>query len=276
MSADQPIRVFIGSGEASRLERKTLVHSLRKHTSRELEIIVFNGTHNALEREGCEPVLAGLPLDLKVRNEATEFGLYRFLIPELCDFSGRAIWLDSDMVCLSDIAELWDAPLDGCDFLAKPKAYDDDLGEGWGLSVMLIDCSRCRFDLKRIFADIDQQRFEVKDFTQMTAKFRSLHDYRIGAIPAGWNDFDFANDNTRLIHYTNLRTQPWKFPGHPFGDLWYRYFYEAIEANEITPADIEMTCMRGFCRQDVLRGNSAWASIARQFKDLLVKSISRS
>ncbi len=62
MPTPQPVRVFIGSGEASLLERKTLIHSLRKHTSRPLDLYVFNGTHNAIEHNDEPPVLANLPL----------------------------------------------------------------------------------------------------------------------------------------------------------------------------------------------------------------------
>ena len=43
------VKVFIGSGEASLLERKVAIYSLQKHTKRNLDIYVFNGTHNAFE-----------------------------------------------------------------------------------------------------------------------------------------------------------------------------------------------------------------------------------
>ena len=47
MSGDT-VRIFIGSGEASRLERKTLIHSIRKHTRRPLDLYVFNGLANGV------------------------------------------------------------------------------------------------------------------------------------------------------------------------------------------------------------------------------------
>jgi hypothetical protein len=55
-----PVRVFIGSGEVSRIERKVLIHSMRKHSRRELDIYVFNGTHNTIERNDDPPVEAAL------------------------------------------------------------------------------------------------------------------------------------------------------------------------------------------------------------------------
>jgi hypothetical protein len=58
MGNQDNIRIFIGSGEASLLERKTLIYSLHKHSQRNLDIYVYNGTHNAIEHNQEEPVLS--------------------------------------------------------------------------------------------------------------------------------------------------------------------------------------------------------------------------
>src|SRR5215470_9110064 len=116
MEDKDPIKIFIGSGEASLLERKTLIYSLHKHTKRDLDIYVFNGTHNSIEHNQETPVLAPLPLKLKYLNGITEFGLYRYLLPEICQYQGKAIYLDSDIVCLADIGDLWDSNLETIDF----------------------------------------------------------------------------------------------------------------------------------------------------------------
>ena len=82
MNNQENIKVFIGSGEASLLERKVAIYSLQKHTQRQLDIYVFNGTHNSIELNDQEPFLAPLSLKLKYHN-ITEFSLYRFLIPQI-------------------------------------------------------------------------------------------------------------------------------------------------------------------------------------------------
>lgn len=244
----EKVRVFIGSGEASRLERKTLIHSLRKNSQRELDIFVFNGTHNAVERNDDPPFDAGLPLHIKYRNY-TEFSNYRFLIPQLCGYEGRAIWLDSDMVCLADIGELFDTEMNGAQFLAKAEAYKG--GGHWALSVMLIDCAQCRFDTEGYFANMDKGLFANIDLHEMTPKFLAQHPFQIGQLDPQWNVFDVYDEQTKLIHYTDLRRQPWKFPGHPYGDLWYRYFQEARASGLITPSDIQITTGRAYARQDI-------------------------
>lgn len=251
MNNQTRVRVFIGSGEASLIECQTAIHSLRKHTKRDLDIYVFNGTHNAIRLNQGEPFLAPMSLRIKYQN-ITEFSLYRYLIPELCEYQGRAIYIDSDTVSLSDIGELFDAPMNGADFLAKPEAYGDQL---WGMSVLLIDCERSRFDLELIINEIEAGLYSMNDFSNMGPRFLAHHPYKIGQLDPAWNEFDRWDDKTKLIHYTNLDMQPWKYPNHPYGELWFNYFNEARAEGYVTPRDIELSMMRAYVRQDLLEGN---------------------
>ncbi len=254
MAADA-VKIFIGSGEQSLLERKVLIYSLRKHTQRDLDISVFNGTHNSVEKDGQPPLAAPLPLHLKYRN-LTEFSLYRYLIPELCSFQGRAIYLDSDMICLADNSALFDLAMEGCDFLAKREYAESDGEKMWGLSVMLIDCERSRFPLQNIFDEIDRGVFTYTEFSQMGKRFLAHHPYQIGELDPSWNVFDRVDSDTKIVHYTNLFTQPWKYYGHPHGELWFSYLHEALAAGYVTDADINLTIQRGFARPDLRQGNS--------------------
>ena len=85
-----------------------------------------------------------MPLKIKYQN-VTEFSLYRYLIPQICNYQGRAIYIDSDTVCLTDISELFETNLGENHFLAKRETTEE-----WGLSVMLIDCEKCRFKFREI------------------------------------------------------------------------------------------------------------------------------
>ncbi len=251
----EPIRIFIGSGEASLLERKVAIYSLQKHTKRNLDIYVFNGTHNAIELNDKQPFLAPLPLHIKYRN-TTEFSLYRYLIPQLCNYQGKAIYIDSDIICLTDIGELIDTSLNGNDFLAKADAYSHRGEEFWALSVMLIDCETCRFDLETYYKEIDRGLYTNTEFSSMSKAFLADHPLKIGALNPQWNVFDYYDRETKLIHYTNLYTQPWKSPNHPYGELWFNYFQEALDAGYITQKDIELSIVRSYVRQNLLKGNS--------------------
>jgi hypothetical protein len=252
-SVDEPV-VFIGSGEASVLERKTLIHSIRKNTRGPVRIVVFNGTHNTLEVEGAEPLPAPMSLRAKYLN-LTEFSNYRFLVPQLSGAASRAIYLDSDMICLGDIRDLFEAPMDGADFVAKPFA-DGHGRPRWALSVSLFDCTRCRFDLERYVGEIDRGLYAYNDLHQMTPAFLAHHAYRIGRLDEQWNRFDRVDATTKLIHYTNLHTQPWRIRNHRFGALWFHYFREAQEAGLVSEEDIELAIRRGYARADLRDGNT--------------------
>jgi len=243
------VKVFIGSGEASLIERKIAIHSLRKHTKRDLDIYVINGTHNSIQINEGEPFLAPMSLRVKYRN-ITEFSLYRYLIPELCNYQGRAIYIDSDTICLSDIGEIFDTAMGGADFLAKQTGE-----ELWGLSVMLIDCQKCRFDLERIVDEIDAAQYSMSDFSWMAPRFLACHPYRIGRLDPAWNEFDYWDNQTKLIHYTNLDMQPWRYPNHPYEELWFSYFNEALAKGDVTADDIKLSRIRGYVRRDLLDGN---------------------
>jgi len=249
MSHD-PVRVFIGSGEASLLERKVVIHSLRKNTRRKLDVYVFNGTHNAVEKNDEPPLLAPMSLRVKYRNY-TEFSLYRYLIPQLCGHRGRGIYLDSDMICLGDVGELFDLPMHGCDFLSI-KAYDT--GQ-WGPSVMLIDCERCSFDLEQICDEVDAGKYTYSEFTRLDDRFLAHHPLKIGILDPNWNVFDRCDKATKLIHYTNLMSQPWKFPGHPHGELWFQYFREALATGALKEEDVTKAITRGYVRPTIREGN---------------------
>jgi hypothetical protein len=253
-SSSTPVTVFISSGEASLLERKVLIYSLRRNSTRELDIRVFNGTHNTVEREGYPPEPAPMSLKVKYQN-VTEFSNYRFLVPQVCGYQGRAISMDSDMIALGDIGELFDADMEGKQLLAKPAAYGGAADGQWGLSVMLIDCARTRFQLDRYFDEINEDLYSYTDLHQMHPRFLGHHPFDIGAIDRRWNEFDYRDKDTRLIHYTNLYTQPWKCHSHPYGDLWFYYFEQARKAGYVTDRDIELTLVRSYARKDLLEGN---------------------
>lgn len=253
MNEQRPV-IFIGSGEASVLERKTLQYSIARNSRIRPEIIVFNGTHNTIEREGSPPELAPMSVRAKYKN-ITEFSNYRFLIPQLCGFTGRAIYLDSDMICFADIDDLFSASLDEIDLLAKP--FNAPNGERrWGPSVSLYDCARCRFDLEQYMEEIEQGLYSYNDLHQMSPRFLARHPFRVGSIDPNWNSYDRLDRATKLIHYTNLHTQPWKFRGHPHGKVWFQYLQQAREAGFVTDADIDLAIRRGYARPDLAKGNS--------------------
>jgi lipopolysaccharide biosynthesis glycosyltransferase len=250
-----------------------MIYSLVKNSKTPLEIYVFNGTHNSVEPMNAEPFLAPMSLKAKYTN-VTEFSNYRFIIPELCKYAGRAIYVDSDMLALGDINELFNAPMNGHAMLAKRDAYGGSSEPRWGLSVTLFDCEKCRFDLDAYVDEIHRGAYTMTDLHQMTGKFLALHPFSLGEIDPAWNVFDYYDDKTKLIHYTNLLSQPWKFPGHRFEGLWRKYFDEARQAGIVSERDVELSKLRAYARQDIT-GTVPSRSVLARGKRLAKRLLSR-
>ena len=185
----------------------------------------------------------------------TEFSNYRFMIPQLCGFKGRAIWVDSDMICFRPLDELFNLEMGDNDFLAK-QATDSPSGTRWALSVSLFDNARCQFNMDLYAREIAQGLYEYNDLHQMTANFLARHPFKIGALDPNWNCYDKYTEQTKIIHYTNLHSQPWKFRGHRHGAVWFKYFKEAQEAGFISDDDIDRAIRRAYVRFDLRQGNT--------------------
>lgn len=253
--SNEKLTVFIASGEASRLERKVLQYSIKKNCSDCVEVIVYNGTHDALEYPDGRKERLNTPLNVKYTN-VTEFSNFRWYIPGICHHEGRAVYVDSDMICLKDMKELLDLDMEGNDMLAKPDAYEHEGERRWGMSMVLFNNATARFDIDQYFQEIEAGEYAYGDLHRMTPGFLAKHPFKLGSLPAGWNEFDVATASTKLIHYTDLYRQPWKFAYHDHGDLWFRYFKEAQEAGFVTDEDINLSVARAYVRPDIREGNT--------------------
>ncbi len=205
-SPKPPVRVFIGTERAQFRAERVMLWSIEKHRdpSRLYEIHLLHD-------------LAGF----RRRFWLTGFTNYRFAIPSLCGYRGRAIYNDVDQVYLTDPAELFDADMDGAGFLS---ISDRDT------SVMLLDCER----LAEAWHGDAARRLNRH---QLEARARSAGLW--GALDPGWNarDREYRPGQSKLVHFTTLHTQPWRpFPGqfvyydNPTDPLWSKLEAEADAA----------------------------------------------
>ncbi|MCC5888394.1 MAG: mitochondrial fission ELM1 family protein [Gammaproteobacteria bacterium] len=141
----------------------------------------------------------------------TGFTNYRFLVPELTGFSGRAIYNDTDQIYLTDPAELFDQDMGSAGFLS---INDRDT------SVMLIDCER----MAKVWGSGPVRR-DSRKALEAAARAGQLW----GQLDGGWNarDSEYDPTHSKVVHFTTLQTQPWRpFPDqfvyldNPTGDLW--------------------------------------------------------
>lgn len=206
-------RIFIGWDPREDIAYHVLKYSLEKHSSQPLQIEPLVLTALDFPREP-DPLAS------------TEFTYTRFLAPHLCGFKGRALYMDCDMLCLADIAEVFALDLNGYalrvvkhDHRPTSKVKMDGRPQtqyprkNWS-SFMLLNCERLTMWTRENV---------LTQPARWLHRFEPIPDEDIGEIPRQWNVLDRYDADTKLIHYTE--GGPWfeAYRHHPFGDLWLRY-----------------------------------------------------
>lgn len=97
------IRVFIGYDKNETVAYHVLAHSILNRASKPVAITPL--TLGYLKDRTRAKATFWRERD---ENQSTDFSYTRFLVPYLCNYQGRAIFMDCDMLCRSDVAELWD------------------------------------------------------------------------------------------------------------------------------------------------------------------------
>jgi hypothetical protein len=97
------IRIFVGCASGDDTESQSVLeYTLRKHASMPLDIVWMQQS-----RDPASPFYVGEDAGWNTTLWSTPFSGFRWAIPELCGFEGQAIYMDSDMIVMDDIAKLW-------------------------------------------------------------------------------------------------------------------------------------------------------------------------
>jgi hypothetical protein len=236
LNVESPVRVFVATQEPQMLSVRVLEYSIRKHASLTVEVV-------PMHRAGID---VPMPSDVKNRPR-TPFSFQRFLIPELAGHRGRAIYLDSDMQVFRDIRELWTLPFQGASLLAAREP--GDTGRKPQFSVMLLDCEALPWRIDEIVAALDRGELSYESLMYEMKVAPSIR----ADIDPSWNSLErYEAGVTGLLHYTDMGTQPWVYARHPFGYLWTRDLFEAIDGGVIERAMVEEHVQKGYVRPSLL------------------------
>ena len=198
------IRVFVGcsaNGEDAEAQAM-LEYTIRRYAREDVEIIWMK-----LSRNPLSPFYANFKTGEGWNNRgwATPFSAFRWAIPHVCGYQGKAIYVDVDQILRAPIDDLWNQPIpDGKAILAKnPKTH----------CVMLFDCER----VKKYVPPFDMLR-------RTEGYYRTVRN-NIGGVIASfagnWNCLDgekyasLTDPDIKLIHFTKVETQPhlkWAMP----------------------------------------------------------------
>lgn len=230
-----PIRVFIGSSATEWLPAKVLEYSIKSNTNKAVETFILS----SVAREFTLPVHA--------KNQPrTPFSFQRFLIPELCNYKGRAIYLDADMLVFDDIRLLWETDFAGADLLATSSR---DLNRPTQFSVMLLDCEKLNWNIENIVSSLDQNLFS---YEQLMFEFKIARNIS-NKLSWAWNSMEFFDPaKVKLLHFTDMNTQPWVSNKNKNGEIWLSYLRKAISAKFIDMSDITREVKFGAVRPSIL------------------------
>lgn len=154
------------------------------------DAVSYNVLRWSIERRATKPVsvtpliLPQLPI---TRRGLTEFTFTRYAVPALCGHKGKGLFLDSDMLCLGNIEELFEFEFDDDVAVVKNEQPFE-----WP-SLMLFNCEGCR-------------NLTVQYINDETTKPQTFEWARsVAGLPSEWNHcvgYDAPRDDAKLVHYT--------------------------------------------------------------------------
>ncbi len=190
-------RVFIGYDPRERVAVNVLADSFQARSS--LPLLIGQVRLDQL---------AGVYKRERDPRQSTDFSFSRFLVPWLAGYRGWALFIDADMLCLADLAELWALRDEryavqlvkhqhvceqGLKFQGMPQT---PYGRKNWSSVMLFNCARCTVLTPELVNSASGLELH---------QFHWLADEQIGALPPEWNVLVGVQPlpaAPKILHYT--------------------------------------------------------------------------
>ena len=224
------MRVFIGYDPRESVSYYVLAHSIMRRSSIPVSI-------TPLSRVNLKEVYHRPRTDL----ESTDFSMTRFLVPALCGYKGWALFLDSDMLCKIDIAEIaalcnlsnWYKAVHVCQHDYTPKEYKKFLDavqtkyrrKNWS-SVMLFNNERCK-SLTPEFVDT-VSGLDLHQFTW-------TKDEQIGSLPLEYNwlvgQYPY-NPQAKVVHFTLGGPYFSEYAKSDYADDWWTEFKDMTRCDQ--------------------------------------------
>jgi hypothetical protein len=215
------LNVFIGYDPKESVAFHTLAHSILRRASVPVSIAPV-----------MQSQLKGVYTRPRGPTESTEFSLTRFLVPALAGYRGWSVFMDCDMLCLADIAQLAaeaerqpDKAVLVCQHDYVPRTERKFLGQiqtkyprkNWS-SLMLFNNERCRAltpDYVNSATGLELHRFAWTE------------DRLIGALSLEWNwlvgEYEY-NPAAKIVHYTLGGPYFDEYRGCDYAAQWFAEF----------------------------------------------------
>jgi hypothetical protein len=230
------VRVCIGTEPKTKIPCKVLRYSIEKHLNPNFVIEFHEMMGNSWSSRNKAKLGSG-----------TGFSLFRWYIPEYFMYQGKAIYLDVDMLCFTDIAEFWliDETSRANKHGKRASVFCTFQKDKWfsrapATSAMLIDCELALEDWQyNSAASIEAYLAGDTNRERYIKLMHAQHCANVKEIPLRWNRFnEYLSGDTSILHYTIEPQQPWYFPAHSNKDLWRDYLLETIDLGIVTKEEI--------------------------------------
>ena len=161
------------------------------------------------------PLASSMLKDFDGQRDGTNAFIYsRFLVPELMDYQGWAVYLDSDMMFRDDLAKLW-AMRDESKAVMVVQ-HDYHTRHRRKLIGTPMECDNEHYPKKNFSSMIlwncghPQNRILTREFVQESPgsvlhRFQWLSDDLVGSVSVEWNHLvgEYThNDQAKLVHFT--------------------------------------------------------------------------
>lgn len=196
----EPLKIYIGYDPRQPISYNVLSHSLIKRASRPITIAPLKLETLPIKRQGLTP-----------------FTFSRLLVPWLCGYLGRALYMDADILAQDDICKVFDEMEGEHDIWVSKNPIRFE----WS-SVMGFDCARCQ---------ILTPEFVESDPTPLGLGWAGS----IGDLDPRWNllvGYDVPREDAGLLHFT--QGVPC-FPETRGGDLSDRWLADAKDTMSALP-----------------------------------------
>lgn len=189
--SSETINIFIGTSAAGEDAESQAVaeYTIRKHATQPVAITWVMLSKNP----------SSFWYGWNTTGWGTPFSGFRFGVPAYCGFDGKAIYLDGDIICMADIAELWNQPIPAGAF-----ALVKGSGPKLRTCIMLIDC----FAAQTILPDIGWIRRTKMQYRTITRKLEA-NPTLTAPFSGMWNCVDLRDTDgvldpsIKIIHYSS-------------------------------------------------------------------------
>ena len=211
------LRVFIGYDSREVAAYQVCAYSIIKHATQPVSITPLNIRH-----------LTGFTnTDYKA---STEFAFSRFLVPYLCDYRDRALFMDCDMLVRTDISKLFEMGDDN-DVMCVKHKYEPSTEEKF-LGAVQTSYRKKNWSSVMLFNNPQGERLS-KHFVN-TQPGLALHQFewtsKVGELGTNWNHLvgeypKYADAD--IVHFTLGGPYFEKYRHCEYADEWWQYWSEA-------------------------------------------------